>query len=112
MTTNITDTVKNAMLDSMTITAIALHSDDPLLTGANELSSTNYSRQAGSFSAASAGSRQLSADTIFSLSAGDEVKWVSYWDGSTFLLAQSVNTASFSDTGNYTLLANQTVISL
>lgn len=112
MTTNIADATKNAMLDSMLITTISLHSDDPGVTGTNEISSANYSRQSGTFTAAESGSRQLVSDAVFNLVAEDNVRWVCYWNDATFLLAQSVNTASFSDAGNYTLLANSTVISL
>ncbi len=112
MTTNITVAAKNTLLDSLQITHASLHSDDPELTGANEISSPNYARQTIAFSASSDGTRTLQSTVVFSMTGGDNVAWVGYWDNSEFLLAQSVSAASFSIEGDYSLLAPQTVISL
>lgn len=72
-----TAAAKNAMLDAEGTTHLSLHSAWSA-TGANEISggSPAYARKAATFSAASGGSKALSAPLTFDVPAGATVAWV------------------------------------
>lgn len=83
----LTTSVKNTMLDALTITAISLHSAYSI-TGANELTggSPAYIRQVVTFDAAISGLRFLSTPPyIFDVPAGT-VAWIGMWaDDASFV---------------------------
>lgn len=79
-----TETIKNTMLDAFTPSHCQLHSGDP---GAAGTSNAVGVKQAGTFAAASGGSRALNAQIDFTgLSANQAVSWFSVWGeaGATF----------------------------
>lgn len=102
------------MLDNLVITKIGLHSGDTGLDGlSNELISAGYSRQSCNFNLTSQlGSRTLTNDVSFSLSGGDSIRYISYWNDSTFILSQEIDVVDFAISGNFTLVSNTTVISI
>lgn len=79
-----TTSAKNTMLDSLTVTAASLHTGFPGSTGANEVSGGSYARQTPSFGAAS-GAVRTAGSLSWSVPASTTVRWVGYWNGSTFL---------------------------
>jgi hypothetical protein len=65
---------------------VSLHSGDPGETGANELSSTGYSRKAATFAAASNGASSNSAAITWSNTSGPDWPSVGYfgvWSAAT-----------------------------
>lgn len=84
----IAESAANAALDSFTITTASLHSDNPGLTGANEVTGGSYARQSFTFSAASAGARVGNATSVFDVINGTTINWVAYWNGPTFVVAR------------------------
>lgn len=101
------------MLNVLNITHVGLHSGDSGLNGlANELTSINYVRKSCSFSTTSNGARVLETPIVFSLSGGDSVSYVSYWNGSTFMLSQQVEMVEFSIPGEFRLNDTVTAISI
>lgn len=114
MTTTVSVIGKSIMLDSININMVGLHSGDTGLLGvANEISSTNYTRQPCIFDSSDAvGIRYMTDDVSFELSSGDIVTNVSYWDGTTFLFSRDVDLATFSSSGYFIMLAGTTMVSL
>ncbi|MBO2563809.1 phage tail fiber protein [Shewanella algae] len=112
MATKIMQVLKHSLLNAIGTDRVSLHSAEPDENGSNEISSTSYSRQIASFSTANGGEIALQSDCEFSLSAGDSVQWVGYWNDGTFLMAQTVEQADFSAAGKYTLKAITTVIAI
>lgn len=75
---------RNAAMDAVTIDSMSLHSGFPGETGANELSGSGYARQTTSFNASSGGVRTLATAETFTVGAGQTVRWIGLWVGSTF----------------------------
>lgn len=90
MTNVLPDATKNALLDSavagglLTTPFLALHTGFPP-TGGNELTggSPAYARKSFTWSAASAGSKSMSASQLFDVPLGTTVRAVSTYDAST-----------------------------
>jgi hypothetical protein len=80
-----TTTAKNNALDGLTITQASLHSAFPGATGVNELSGGGYARVAATFSAATGGTRSLSAGINFTVGAGSTVRWAGLWNNAVFI---------------------------
>lgn len=78
-------TTKNNMLDGQTINSASLHTSFPGSTGANEVTGGSYARKAITMAAASGGQRLLSAGVTFDIPAVTTVKWIGYWNTSTFV---------------------------
>jgi hypothetical protein len=74
---------KNDALDGWNITRVSLHSGWPGTTGANEISGGAYARGTVSVGAAVGGVRTASSVTLFV--PASTIKWMGWWDGSTFL---------------------------
>lgn len=91
MANALTDTAKNALLDSTAGTPawppthLSLHSGDPSTTGANELAggAPAYARKAVTWAAASAGSKAISAAVTFDVPASTTVRYVGMWSALT-----------------------------
>lgn len=79
-----TTSAKNAMLNGLTVTAASLHTAFPGTTGTNEVAGGSYARQTPSLAAASGEVRTASSNS-WSVPAATTVRWVGYWNGSTFL---------------------------
>lgn len=75
---------RNTALDAVTIDSMSLHSGFPGETGANELSGSGYARQTTAFAASSGGVRTLSTAETFTVGAGQTVRWIGLWSGTTF----------------------------
>ena len=82
----IPSTTKDNMLNGQTFTAASLHTGFPGTTGANELSggSPAYARKTITMSASSGGQRLLAGAVTFDVPAST-VRWVGYWNSSTFI---------------------------
>lgn len=103
---------KNAMLDSLTLDRIRLHSGDPGAAGTSNTLGAGLS--AATFSAASSGSRALASDVdVTGLSASQSVTHFSVWTNSGTVFRGS-GTISSGDTaanaaGEFSLAAGTTV---
>lgn len=73
------------MLNAITATTIGAHTAFPGGTGANEVTGGGYARVASTFSASSGGSRALSAAVNITIPASTTVRWLSLWNGATFV---------------------------
>jgi hypothetical protein len=72
------ESAKNAMLDSLTLDRVRLHSGDPGAAGTDNALGAGL--EAATFAAASAGERALSADVdVTGLAASQSVTWFSVW---------------------------------
>jgi hypothetical protein len=76
---------KDTMLNAVTITVMGAHTGFPGGTGANEVAGGTYARVACAFGASSGGTRSLTAAVNLSIPAGTTVRWLSLWNGSTFV---------------------------
>jgi hypothetical protein len=79
-----TTNAKNTMLSALTFTGTSLHTGFPGTTGANEVTGGSYARQTPTVGAAS-GEVRTASSNAWSVPAGTTVRWVGYWNGSTFL---------------------------
>jgi len=110
MNTVISVATKNILLGAIAIDKIAIHSGEPGANGVdNELSSP---RQDCVFSAPSNGAISLVNNVQFTVTAGSTVKYISYWEGTTFHLSQQIDDLVYSVTGTFTLLRADTRVSL
>lgn len=107
---------KNTMLDALTVDRIQLHSGDPGSEGtANVVSGT---MAAVTFSAASSGSRPLSADKQYTgLTPNQVVTYVSFWNyngGSPIFHGSSAVTGdqAANSAGEYTVKGTTTKIQI
>lgn len=109
-------TAKNAMLSSLGITQVSLHSADPGQAGANELAggSPAYARKAIAFNAPANGvMSQTTSDPVFDVPAGATVAFVGYWAGATFRGSGAISPAeSFASQGQFTLSDTQLDLNL
>jgi len=76
---------KDIMLNAVTITVMGAHNGFPGGTGSNELTGGSYVRVAANFAASSAGVRSLSAPVNLSIPTGATVRWLSLWNGGTYV---------------------------
>jgi hypothetical protein len=108
------DSAKNAMLDSMTVNNIRLHSGLPGVGGTSNALGAGYS--SATFAAASAGERVLSSDVLVSgLAASQSVTHVSFWtgSGSTYRgFAAVTGDIAANASGEYTVKASTTKLTL
>ena len=113
MTVIINPTIVAEILNSLSITHIGLHSDVTGDTGLlNELNSINYARTVCSFSQPTGGARVLENTVSFTLSGGDSVSYVSYWNNNSFVMSQQTDLAVFSISGKFEVRATDTVLTL
>lgn len=104
---------KNKMLDAILVNLVKLHISDPGEFGVdNEVSSVSYLPQSCIFNAAINGVRALSTDLTFSMSGGDTVRFVTYWDGDEFALSNKTDDFDYSAAGLLTLKAAATDLRL
>lgn len=94
---------RNAMLDGLTITHASLHTSDPGINGANEVTGGTYARQAVTMGAAAAGVRTASNQPVFNVPAGTTVAWIGLWNNSTFLGSADPVDETFANAGTYTV---------
>lgn len=80
-----TTATKDAMLNAITATTIGAHTAFPGGTGANEVTGGAYARVASTFAASSGASRALSAAVNITIPTGTTVRWLSLWNGATFV---------------------------
>jgi hypothetical protein len=98
MATFFTALTKNIMANAITITHASLHSRNPTPDGSDgELTSPSYSRTSASLLPAVDGVRYLESDVIFSVTAGDQVAYIGYWNGSTFVAAVELPVLDIAD---------------
>ncbi|GGP37277.1 hypothetical protein GCM10009347_01550 [Shewanella algicola] len=113
MTQYISSITKDMMLNSITPTHISLHSGDPSESGLNnEISSTHYTRQPCVFNQSLNGERVLNANVDITLSQGDSVNYIGYWNNSTFLMSESIQPILFTAVGVLTINQLSTVLKI
>jgi hypothetical protein len=66
---------------------VSLHTADPGLTGANEVTGGSYARQNIAFDAASAGAADSTATVDFTAMPACTVTHISIWDNATFMMS-------------------------
>jgi len=93
---------------AVTLFECSLHSDDPGVTGDNELSggSPSYERVSPGFNAGSSSSTTYIANAstmTFNVPAGSTVKYLGYWDSSGNFMAKHLlpSTETFTGQGEY-----------
>lgn len=74
---------RNTMLDTLDGCYISLHTDDPGLTGANEVTGGGYFRQAETFGPASAGNKQNLVPTEFTGMPDCTISYYGTWTASS-----------------------------
>lgn len=107
----LTNDAKNPMLDELGTLAVfvSLHTADPGLTGANEVTggSPAYARVAITWNAASGGNLDSSNAPVLNVPAGTTVAFVGLWDlvaGTTFYGGGALSAPeTFGGQGTYTL---------
>jgi hypothetical protein len=83
MAQEFTDAAKNRMLDALDDTEtlyISAHDASPGLTGANEISGGSYTREAGTWNAASGGSMTLNGTVTLDIPSGNTITYLGLWD--------------------------------
>lgn len=80
-----TSATKDIMLNAITVTVIGAHTGFPGGTGANEVAGGTYARVAATFAASSGATRSLSAAVNLSIPVSTTVRWLSLWNGATFV---------------------------
>lgn len=112
-----TDAAKNGMLDGnpvrQRVTDASLHTADPGVTGANEVTGGGYARVAVGLvdlDAAATGSVALNNDKAFVGPASGACGFCGFWDGTTFL-GGGANTGdtTFNAAGAYNLKTGTTL---
>ena len=101
----LTTATLNAMLDGQNLGTASLHSADPVATGTNEVSGGTYARKPVTFGAAANGVRTATSTPVFDVPAGTTVRYVGFWDNTTFKGSQSVTAETYANAGTYTLTA-------
>lgn len=87
----------NAALDSIAVTEARLHSADPGVTGASELSTGRYQRQPATFAPAATGVRYLYQDLLFLVSPGHRVAFITFWNGGTWVSTSALTVVDFTN---------------
>ena len=81
-----TDYLKNIMLDSgFTSVSMSLHTSDPNLNGANEVTGGSYARQSLTYSAAVDGEKNNSQLVLFDGLPSATITHVGFWYNTQFL---------------------------
>ena len=99
----LTIVAKNALLDSLGITQVSLHTADPGETGANEVTGGTYAKKAITVAAAAAGSLSSSSTPTLDVPAGVTINHVGFWAGATFKYSSTITPETFGAAGTYTL---------
>lgn len=106
----ITTAVKNAMLATLTVTKVSVHHGDPGENGtANELA---VPRADCSFTTPADGKIMLVNQVTMPIPAMGIVRYIGYWNGSTFLLSKETPEMQFAAAANFNLLATTTYIDI
>lgn len=82
---SISATAKNLLLAGMVPDTVSLHTAFPGTTGASECSGGGYARKSIAFGAPSGGVALQTGSSVFTVA--QTVRWVGYWQGSTWLFA-------------------------
>lgn len=94
---------KNAMLDSIGITKVSLHTASPGETGLNEVTGGTYAQKTITMNAASAGNLDSSSTPIFDVPSGVTITHVGFWNAATFKAWGTITSETFASAGTYTL---------
>lgn len=104
----INDAAKNVMLDALAAAAVfvSAHDADPSTTGANELSSSPYAREAITWNAAASGTLDSLSQPMILVAGGDTVAYIGLWSAKTsgvFYGSADVTDETFTGDGSYTV---------
>lgn len=82
MANSISNAGLNAMLDALAalLDQASLHTAFPTLSGNNEVTGGSYARQSITWNSAASGALDSSNQPVFSVPAGQTVRWIGYWD--------------------------------
>ena len=112
MAITLSEAARNEAANGVTITQARLHTSDPGTTGLNEVVGVPYARQAASFDVAALGQRALSANITFVLPPDIKVTHVSYWGGTVFKAAVTVDHTAIAGESTFTVTNTNTKISV
>lgn len=84
---SISATAKNLLLAGLVPDTASLHTGFPGTTGASECTGGSYARKAVAFGSPSGGVTLQTGTAVLNVPAGATVRWVGYWQGSTWLYA-------------------------
>jgi len=97
-----TQTERNAILDSRTYDSISLHTAAPNDSGSNEVSGGTYARATGlTFGAANTGRRTASTQPTLNVPGLTTVTHIGFWGGGTFRGWYDCENETFAADGTY-----------
>ena len=99
----ITVAAKNALLDSLGINQVSLHTADPGETGANEVTGGTYAKKAITMDPAALGNLNSQTVPVLDVPAGTTITHVGFWAGATFKVGVAITAETFASAGTYTL---------
>lgn len=106
----ITIVAKDAMLNTLTITHVSLHADEPGVDGT--VGEIDVPRGIVVFSAASGGRIYLTDNVSMSITDPVTITHVGYWNGATFVLSQPITAQHITTPSNFVLQATTTYIEI
>lgn len=101
----------NAQISGLTavVSHVSLHTAEPNASGSSEVTGGTYSREAISWTTATLGSVESSAQIVFDVPASTTITHLGYWSaatGGTFYGSRALNAAqTYATNGTYTIAA-------
>lgn len=106
----ITVATRNAMLNTITLTHVSLHTDEPGVDGT--MGEIDVPRGVVVFSAASGGRIYLTDNVSMPITDPVTITHVGYWNGATFVLSQPITAQDITAPSNFVLQATTTYIEI
>lgn len=106
----ITTSAKNAMLATITLTHVSLHSADPGVDGTT--GEIGVTRGVVAFSAPADGRIALTADVTMLVSDPVTITHVGYWNETVFVLSKAITSQVITEPSNFVLQATTTYIEI
>lgn len=103
------DAGKNLLLNGFGsgVTFVSLHTADPSTNGANEVSTSPYTRESVAWGSPASASLQNSAQVVFDVPGSTTITHLGYWSASTsgtFYGSRALDTSqTFATAGTYTI---------
>lgn len=106
----ITVATRNAMLNTITLTHVSLHTDEPGFDGT--VGELDVPRGVVVFSAASGGRIYLIDNVSISITEPVIITYIGYWNGATFVMSQPITAQDIATPSNFVLQATTTYIEI
>lgn len=106
----ITTSAKNSMLNTIILTHVSLHTDEPGVDGT--VGEIDVPRGIVVFSAASGGRIYLTTNVSIPITDPVTITHVGYWNGATFVLSQPITAQDITAPSNFVLQATTTYIEI